>query len=129
MVEYLHPGVYVTEIPFHAKPIDGVNTSTADGDITQAAEHSAPLSAPDWTQHNDSDPGVTFSQLFAWLGESLLFRAPANAGWGAAQGLALEPQDANKPPPVTVSRGLAIAADGRPCESESNRSAHHVRKP
>ena len=82
MVEHLHPGVFVTEIPFHAKPIDGVTTSAATGDITRAAAPSAPLPsppAPDWTQHNDSDPGVAFLQLFAWLGESLLFRAQPNA--------------------------------------------------
>ena len=28
MPEYLHPGVYVEEVPFHAKPIDGVSTTT-----------------------------------------------------------------------------------------------------
>ena len=31
--------------------------------------------APDWTDHNDSDPGVTLIQLFAFLAESLLYRA------------------------------------------------------
>jgi hypothetical protein len=31
--------------------------------------------APDWTDHNDSDPGVTLIQLFASLAESLLYRA------------------------------------------------------
>jgi hypothetical protein len=30
--------------------------------------------APDWTDHNDSDPGVTLIELFAFLAESLLFR-------------------------------------------------------
>jgi len=132
MVEYLHPGVYVTEMPFHAKPIDGVPTSTAQGDIVHDALRSASLPsvpAPDWTQHNESDPGVTLLQVFAWLGESTLFGAPANMGWGVAEGLAVESRDAGKPPEVTVSRGLAFGADGRLCESESSRSTHHVRKP
>ncbi len=31
---------------------------------------------PDWTDHNDSDPGVTLLQLFAFLGEQLLYRTP-----------------------------------------------------
>ena len=30
--------------------------------------------APDWTEHNDSDPGVTIVELFAFLTESLLYR-------------------------------------------------------
>jgi Baseplate J-like protein len=28
-----------------------------------------PLYAPDWTDHNVSDPGITFTELFAWLAE------------------------------------------------------------
>lgn len=27
-----------------------------------------------WTNHNPSDPGITFIELFAWLGEMLLYR-------------------------------------------------------
>jgi hypothetical protein len=30
--------------------------------------------APEWTDHNDSDPGITLIELFAFLTESLLFR-------------------------------------------------------
>jgi Baseplate J-like protein len=30
---------------------------------------------PDWTNHNPSDPGITLLELFAWLTESLLYRA------------------------------------------------------
>lgn len=29
---------------------------------------------PAWTDHNDSDPGITLLQLFSFLGENLLFR-------------------------------------------------------
>ena len=32
MVERLYPGVYITEIPFHATPIAGVSTSTLPAD-------------------------------------------------------------------------------------------------
>ena len=31
--------------------------------------------APDWTDANDSDPGITLLQLFAFLGESLTYVA------------------------------------------------------
>src|SRR3954454_23552232 len=33
-----------------------------------------PVYAPEWTDHNASDPGVTLLELFAFLGENLLFR-------------------------------------------------------
>src|SRR5262247_1052734 len=33
-----------------------------------------PTYTPEWTDHNDTDPGVVLLDLFAHLGESLLFR-------------------------------------------------------
>ena len=76
MPEYLHPGVYVTEIAHSAKPIEGVSTSTADliGSDTIARFQQLAQHVPDWTQHNDSDPGVTLLELFAFLTESILDR-------------------------------------------------------
>jgi|CXWL01.1.fsa_nt_gi hypothetical protein len=33
-----------------------------------------PVYAPEWTDHNPADPGITLLELFAFLGENLLFR-------------------------------------------------------
>src|SRR3954453_20906154 len=33
-----------------------------------------PVYAPEWTDHNPADPGIALLELFAHLGESLLFR-------------------------------------------------------
>lgn len=33
-----------------------------------------PASAPDWTGHTDSDPGITLLELFAFLAEGLIYR-------------------------------------------------------
>ena len=33
-----------------------------------------PIYAPEWTDHNASDPGIALVELFAFLGENLLFR-------------------------------------------------------
>lgn len=33
-----------------------------------------PRYTPEWTDFNDSDPGMTLVQLFAWLSESMLYR-------------------------------------------------------
>ena len=33
-----------------------------------------PVYAPEWTDRNPSDPGITLIELFAFLGENLLYR-------------------------------------------------------
>src|SRR3954470_3728181 len=33
-----------------------------------------PTYAPEWTDHNASDPGITLIELFSFLGENLLYR-------------------------------------------------------
>src|SRR5688572_32858076 len=33
-----------------------------------------PRYTPEWTDLNDSDPGITLAQLFAWLSDMLLYR-------------------------------------------------------
>jgi len=33
-----------------------------------------PAYTPEWTDHNESDPGITLMQLFAWLGEMIIYR-------------------------------------------------------
>ena len=34
-----------------------------------------PVHNPEWTNFNDSDPGITLIQLFAFMSESLLYRS------------------------------------------------------
>ena len=77
MPEYLHPGVYVTEIASGAKPIEGVSTSTADligSEVISKLHRLATVPAPEWTDYNQHDPGVTLLELFAWLTELLAHR-------------------------------------------------------
>src|SRR6516164_5025117 len=33
-----------------------------------------PRYAPEWTDHNDSDPGIIIGKLFAWMTELTLYR-------------------------------------------------------
>lgn len=44
-------------------------------DILQEALARIPVHTPEWTNFNDSDPGVTLVQLFAFMTESILYRA------------------------------------------------------
>jgi predicted phage baseplate assembly protein len=43
-------------------------------DLYQELLRRIPTYTPEWTDYNDSDPGVTLMQLFAWLGEILIYR-------------------------------------------------------
>ena len=136
MVERLYPGVYVSEVAFSAKPIEGVST-THPSTAANAAREAAPFATPEWTQHNQSDPGITLVQLSAWLGDSLLYRehpqaaheaGHAPAQWGVAQGLAVEAGD-GATAGVSVTPGSASSADGRPITADSPTAAHRIHKP
>lgn len=43
-------------------------------DLFAEARSLVPAHAPQWTNHNLSDPGITLIELFAWLAEMLIFR-------------------------------------------------------
>lgn len=43
-------------------------------DLMAEARSRIPRYAPEWTDLNDSDPGMALVQLFAWMSEALLFR-------------------------------------------------------
>ncbi|HEY9814830.1 MAG TPA: hypothetical protein V6D20_03355, partial [Candidatus Obscuribacterales bacterium] len=47
----------------------------AYADILRDALARIPVHNPEWTNFNDSDPGVTIIQLFAFMTESILYRA------------------------------------------------------
>lgn len=90
MAESLYPGVYVLEVEGQVRPIEGVSTSTADflGDeLLAGVMHLAKRLRPEWTDHNDHDPGLTLLDLSAWLAEAALYRLdrPGSAGPAAAR--------------------------------------------
>lgn len=43
-------------------------------DIVSEARSLIPRYCPEWTDHNLSDPGITFIELFAWMVDILLYR-------------------------------------------------------
>jgi hypothetical protein len=44
-------------------------------DLVAQARARIPVLAPEWTDHNPSDPGITLVELFAWLVEMLVYQA------------------------------------------------------
>ena len=43
-------------------------------DIVRDARRRIPTYTPEWTDFNESDPGITLLQLFAWLSEMIIYR-------------------------------------------------------
>ena len=48
-------------------------------DILRETIARIPVHTPEWTNHNDSDPGITLLQLFAFMTENLLSQQPDRA--------------------------------------------------
>jgi len=133
MVEYLYPVVYVTELAWRATPIDGVPTS-----VPSAAAHAAETAAPDHASHNGRDPAAMLAELPALLAESSRFgSAPVSGGslhvqpgYGTAQGLEVGSADGDAGASLNVSRGVALAADGRVVDTDDRpRDRQRARKP
>jgi hypothetical protein len=57
-------------MPLHLPNLD----DRAYADLVQEARGIIPTHAPDWTNHNPSDPGITLIELFASLTEMMLYR-------------------------------------------------------
>ena len=56
-------------------PLTAPNLDTRQfADIVAEAKTLIPRYAPEWTNFNESDPGITLVELFAWLTEILLYR-------------------------------------------------------
>lgn len=58
-------------MPINVPPLDDRDYA----DILRDALARIPVHNPEWTNFNDSDPGVTIIQLFAFMTESILYRA------------------------------------------------------
>src|ERR671923_1222116 len=43
-------------------------------DLVEEARTLIPTYAPEWSNHNPSDPGITLIELFAFLSEMLIYR-------------------------------------------------------
>ncbi|WP_437983199.1 putative baseplate assembly protein [Sorangium sp. So ce117] len=57
-------------MPFTPKNLDDRTFQ----DLFQEAKRRIPAYLPEWTDHNESDPGIALVQLFAWLAETSIFR-------------------------------------------------------
>src|SRR4026209_2181847 len=56
-------------------PLTDLNLDNRTFDqLFQELRRRIPAYAPEWTDHNDSDPGITMLQMFSWLAEVVIYR-------------------------------------------------------
>lgn len=80
------------------------------GDLVSEARSLIPTLAPDWTNHNLSDPGMTLVDLFAHLSDILIYRLDRVTAANIAAFLTLLDGKPHSGPPL---KGQALAADVR----------------
>ena len=73
-----------------------------------------PLYAPEWTDHNLSDPGVTFAELFAWLAEMQVFQVDQVPERHRRKFLALVGIEPEAPRPAQTVVRFALPAGAAP---------------
>ena len=109
-------------------------------DILTALQQRIPGYTPEWTDWNESDPGITLLGLFAWLGESMGYRlnqVPAASYQKFVQLIGLQPLPAQPSvvylsftptaaslaDPILVPQATAVSAtgtDGKPVYFETD---------
>lgn len=93
-------------MPLPSPPIDGRDYQALVDELIARI----PAHTPEWTNHNDSDPGITLLQLFAHVTESLLYRANLIPERNRAKFLSLLGLRLN---PAREAQGMAAFANVR----------------
>ncbi|MCA1636354.1 MAG: baseplate J/gp47 family protein [Acidobacteria bacterium] len=71
-------------------------------DLVEEARSLIPTYAPEWTDHNESDPGMTLIELFSYLAEMLLYRLNRVTDANRYAFLKLLDPDLKTPPGVSL---------------------------
>ena len=82
------------------------------GDLFAEMRALIPRYAPEWTDHNESDPGIMLLELFAWLTEALIYRI--NRIPGASEVRFLELLGMTMQPAQPAVRELRLTVTGLP---------------
>lgn len=106
------------------------------GDLVQMGRSRLPSLAPDWTDHNVHDPGITLLELLAWVTEAQIYslsrsRRDERSAYAAlmgirphgtrpARGLIWPDHDDPSSPAATISRTMVIERDAAVHMSKSD---------
>ena len=83
-------------------------------DIAAELRRRIPNYTPEWTDHNESDPGITLIQLFAWLADMLLWRLNQVPEKNFRKFLQLVGIDLNPPAAATADLTFKLTAKDLP---------------
>jgi len=92
-------------------PIPNLDDKTFEQLINEAKKL-IPIYAPEWTDHNIHDPGITFVELLAWLTESELYRTNVISDKHKLKYLTLLGLGFRPHPPEPAKVDLTIEANG-----------------
>jgi predicted phage baseplate assembly protein len=79
-------------------------------ELVQEAKRRIPRYTPEWTDLNDSDPGITLVQLFAWLTEMILYRLNKVPEKNFVKFLELVGMELNPPTPARAELTFKLSA-------------------
>ena len=71
-------------------------------DLVEEGRALIPRYAPEWTDHNAHDPGITLVELFAWLTEGAVYRTNRITDRNRRKFLSLLGRDPAPPRPARV---------------------------
>ena len=110
------------EGPLMPIPLPNLDDRTFEQLMTQA-RGLIPGLQPEWTNHNESDPGIVLVELLAWLTEMLLYRVNQipQANVEKFLGLLNEPDWSRRRPTPTWSRRPARRCSAAPALSRRHR--------
>ncbi|VTU28790.1 putative baseplate assembly protein [Variovorax sp. RA8] len=83
-------------------------------DLVEQGRALIPLYAPEWTDHNASDPGITLMELLAWIAETDVFQLNRLTDRQKHRLLQLMDIRPSPPQPATVVVGLRVVAGAGP---------------
>jgi predicted phage baseplate assembly protein len=82
--------------------------------LVQEAKRRIPRYTPEWTDHHESDPGITLLELFAWLTEMMLYRLNRVPKKNYIKFLELIGIELNPPTPAHVELTFTLASSNQP---------------
>lgn len=83
-------------------------------DLVDEGRALLPVHAPDWTDHNVSDPGITLLEILAWVAEMDVFRADRVPERHRRKFLALAGIRPRPPAPASTVLRLGVLSPRRP---------------
>lgn len=96
-------------------------------ELREAAVKRIPVHAPEWTDHNAHDPGITILELLAWLVERDGYRLDRITDDHRRRYLALVGVTPQPPTPASVD--LVVPADAGPIDATGDARAFPARTP